>query len=107
VLEPSVSDQEWLSRALATAVRDDDLTPADSGRFLKIYGVQLPPGDGEGGPGDGGSQGESPESTEDAPPKLVEPMYVARTGESLPTYDLRDVEDTLRVRVTKSEFEQA
>lgn len=36
--------------------------------------------------------------------RLVEPMYVTRTGADVPTYDLRDVEETLVQRVTESEF---
>ena len=36
--------------------------------------------------------------------ELVEPMFVARTGHELPDYDLQDVDETLRVRVTESEF---
>jgi len=36
--------------------------------------------------------------------ELVAPMFVTRTGHELPEYDLRDVVDTLRVRVTKSEY---
>jgi hypothetical protein len=79
VLEPSVSETEWLSRKLAAAIRDDELSPEESGRFLKVYGVT--------------------EADE-----LVEPMFVARTGETLPDYDLREVADTLRVRVTEAEF---
>ncbi|MFB6168938.1 MAG: DUF5804 family protein [Haloferacaceae archaeon] len=79
ILEPSVDETEWLSRALATAVRDGEVTPEDTGRFLKLYGV------------------------EDGRP--VEPMYVARTGGPLPEYDLREVERTVRVRVTETEFE--
>jgi hypothetical protein len=78
VFEPSVSDEEWLSRALAIAIRDDELDHADSGRFLKIFGVD-----------DG---------------RLLEPMFVARTGSELPAYDLHDVSETLVVRVTESEF---
>ena len=82
VLEPSVSETEWLSRALATAIRDDDVDPAESGRYLRMYGVVE----------DEGSR------------RLVEPMFVARTGRSLPEYDLREVEDTVLVRVTEGEF---
>lgn len=78
VFEPSVSDEAWLSRALAIAIRDDELDHADSGRFLKIFGVD-----------DG---------------RLLEPMFVARTGAELPAYDLHDVSETLVVRVTESEF---
>ena len=79
VLEPSISDEEWLSRELATAIRDDEVAPDASERFLKVYGI-----DGE---------------------QLVEPMFVARTDHELPEYDLRDVDETLRVRVTREEFE--
>ena len=82
VLEPSVSDTEWLSRRLATAIRDDAVDPAESGRYLRMYGV-VEDGDA---------------------PSLVEPMFVARTGRSLPEYDLREVDDTVLVRVTESEF---
>ena len=79
VLEPSIDESEWLSRALATAVRDGEVDPAETDRFLTLYGVE-----------DG---------------RLVEPMYVARTGGPLPEYDLREVERTVRVRVTEAEFE--
>lgn len=82
VLEPSISDAEWLSRDLATVVRDDELEPGETSRLLKVYGV---------------------ERIDDAA-RLVEPMFVARTGPELPGYDLRDVEDTLVVRVTEAEF---
>lgn len=75
---PSVSESEWLSRGLATAIRNERTAPADSGRFLKIYGVV----DGQ----------------------LVEPMFVARSGGTVPEYDLRDVDETVIVRVTEQEF---
>jgi len=93
VLEPSVSEEEWLSRDVATAVRDNDLSAEETDRFLKIYGVLEPEATGP------------DEPDQDRPPKLVEPMFVTRTGPDLPEYDLRDVEETLTVRVTKSEFE--
>ncbi|PSQ10926.1 hypothetical protein BRC93_07435 [Halobacteriales archaeon QS_5_70_15] len=82
VLEPSVSESEWLSRDLATAIRDDDVDPDESGRYLRMYGVV----------------------EADGTRRLVEPMFVARTGRSLPEYDLREVDDTLLVRVTEAEF---
>lgn len=82
VAEPSISEEEWFSRDLATAVRDDELDPAETDRYLKVYGIE-----------------EGPDTR-----RLVEPMYVARTGRDLPSYDLRDVSDTLIVRVTESEF---
>ncbi|MCU4719170.1 DUF5804 family protein [Halapricum hydrolyticum] len=104
VLEPSVSDSEWLSRDVATAVRDDDLAPAETDRFLKIYGVVEPganEADEQSDPGEGGAD---IETKQDRPPRLVEPMFVTRTGPDLPEYDLRDVEETVVVRVTESEF---
>lgn len=83
VLEPSVSDSEWLSRDLAKAIRDDRVLPEESGRYLRVYGVIEEEGSGR---------------------RLVEPMLVARTGPSLPGYDLREVDDTVVVRVTEAEF---
>jgi hypothetical protein len=82
VKEPSISETEWLSRELATAIRDETIDPDTTGRFLKVYGVV------EG----------------DEPPELVEPMLLTRTGETIPEYDMQPVEDTLVVRVTESEF---
>lgn len=80
VKDPSVSGEEWLSRRLATAVRNDDVRPEETDRLLKVFGLE----DGE----------------------LVEPMFLARSdGAPLPEYDLRDVEETVRVRVTQGEFE--
>ena len=78
VLEPSVSDEEWLSRELAEAVRENEVDPAGTKRFLKMFGIH-----------DGA---------------LLEPMFVTRTGPDLPTYDLHEVDDTLVVRVTEAEF---
>jgi hypothetical protein len=120
VLEPSVSEDEWLSRDLATAIRDDELAPGDTGRLLKIYGVETP-----GTPGEDPSAAEptteaadestsdDPSTSEDEPgatdgrlPRLVEPMLVSRTDDHIPEYDIRAVDDTLVVRLTESEFEQ-
>jgi hypothetical protein len=79
VREPSVSRTEWLTRALATAIRDGDVEPAESSDHVAVYGVE-----------DG---------------RLVEPLYAVRTpGGDLPEYDLRDVDDTVVVRVTPDEF---
>lgn len=78
IFDSSISDDEWLSRALARAIRDDEVDPAESGQFLKVFGIE-----------DG---------------KLLEPMFVARTGRNLPDYDLHEVDETLTVRVTESEF---
>ncbi|AEM57431.1 hypothetical protein HISP_09330 [Haloarcula hispanica N601] len=109
VRDPSISETEWLSRDLAAAIRDDDVAPEDTGRFLKVYGIVEPDVTGESN-AEGSSEGES-EPTPDTqameterPPELVEPMLLTRTGDTIPEYDLRDVDDTLIVRVTESEF---
>ena len=109
VYDPSVSEEEWLSPDLARAIRDDEVPPEETGRFLKVFGI-VPAG--ESGEGDGREDtsadepdqaGPAPDEGEQ-PPKLVDPMLVTRTGETIPEYDLRDVEETLLVRVTESEF---
>jgi len=101
---PSISESEWLSRELATAIRDDEIAPADTGRFLTVYGVVSPDSDDGSGDGeDGEATGDQP-ATQDRPPELVEPMLLTRTGETIPEYDLREVDETLVVRVTESEF---
>ena len=130
VLEPSVSETEWLSRELAAAIRRDETAPAVSGQYLKIYGVTAdPPSAATDGaddtpadtdtdttpntnvsstdkspPGAGGSDG-----TVDGPGasrRLVEPMFVRRTEASatVPEYDLQPVVETVHVRVTEDEF---
>ena len=139
VLEASVSEGEWLSRDLATGVRDDTVDPDEVDRFLKIYGLADPtdadadeeaasesgPTDGaqheavsaeSGGQGTGASTDASsaPEPSDGSAPghsdrnsgpkRLVEPMFVTRTGGNIPEYDLRDVEETVIERVTESEF---
>jgi len=83
VLEPSVSETEWLSRKLATTVRNETVEPEETGSFLKIYGV---------------------ERTEEGARRLVEPLFAQRVDGDVPDYDLRTVEDTLVVRVTADEF---
>lgn len=91
VREDSVSTGEWLSRDLARAVRDDEVPLGETDRFLKVYGVVEPDQD-------------AVEPTQESAPRLVEPMFVTRTGPDLPEYDLREVDDTLVVRVTETEF---
>ena len=78
VQEPSISSQEWLSRELATQVRDRELPPEETDQRLCVFGVE----------GD----------------ELVEPMYVTRVDGEIPDYDLRDVEETVVVRVSDEEF---
>jgi len=76
--EPSISETEWLSRDLARRVRDGDVRPEETDRRLKVFGLD----DGE----------------------LVEPMFVVRNQGEVPEYDLRDVDRTVVVRVSESEF---
>lgn len=112
VLEPSVSDREWLSRSLATAVRDDDVDPTETGRFLKVFGIDQPTDetsrdetDGEAASTGRTTEQSQSDPTTERPPRLVEPMLVVRTGETIPDYDIRDVDETLVVRVTEEEFD--
>ena len=80
VREPSVSTEEWLSRSLATAIRNGGVDPEETGDRLAVYGVD-----------DG---------------RVVEPMYVTRRPDgTVPSYDLRDVTETVTVRVTDTEFD--
>lgn len=78
VQSDSVSETEWLTRTLAAHIRDGDTAPAETGTYLKLYGI--------------------------ADGRLVDPMYVQRTAGELPDYDLREVEETLPVRVSESEY---
>jgi len=79
VREPSISESEWLSRDLAERVRDAEIPHEETKVFLKVYGLA----DGE----------------------LVEPLYVKRGEDGeVPAYDLRDVEETVVVRVSADEF---
>jgi len=78
VREPSISTTEWLSRDLAERVRDGEVPPEETDTFLQVYGL-----DGD---------------------ELVEPMYATRVDGAVPEYDLRDVAETLVVRVTEAEF---
>lgn len=78
LFDASVSGDEWLSERLARRIREQELAPAETGALLKIYGV---------------SEG-----------RLVEPMYAQRTDGHTPTYDLREVDATVPVRITEAEF---
>ncbi len=98
VNEPSISETEWLSRDLATGIRTDRIDPAESERFLKVYGLEQPTE-----PDDETDISDTHFSNQRLP-RLVEPMLVTRTGGKIPEYDLRDVEETLVVRVTRAEF---
>ena len=79
VRDPSIDPEEWLSRDLARQVRDGRLAPRETDAYAAIFGVV-----------DGA---------------LVEPMYVSRVDGGLPDYDLRDVDETVVVRLTAAEFD--
>jgi hypothetical protein len=99
VREPSISETEWLSRGLATALRNDEVEPEKADRFLRVYGMEK---------AHDTTQRDATEPTGNVEqlPLLVEPMLVARTGGTVPEYDLRDVEETLVVRLTETEFDR-
>ena len=78
VLDPSISRTEWLSRDLAREVRDGEVPPEETDQRLKVFGLV------DGDP--------------------VEPMYVRRVQGETPESDLRDVDETLVVRVSEAEF---
>ena len=78
VRDPSISEDEWVSARLAREIRAKELPPEETDGLLKMYGVI-----------DG---------------RLVEPMYVHRTDGHTPRYDLRDVDTTVKCRITKAEF---
>ncbi len=40
VQSDSVSEHEWLSRGLATAIRDGDVAPEETGEHLRLYGIE-------------------------------------------------------------------
>ncbi|TYT60656.1 DUF5804 family protein [Natrialba swarupiae] len=144
VLEPSVSDEEWLSRPLARALRNGAVDPEDTGEFCKVYGLERvgepnsssdtePNSSGDERPrssadagressGDDGRESNRDDASADADSggeeakpadafgvagqthRLVEPLYVRRTDGELPEYDLRDVGETLVVRLTETEY---
>ncbi|GAB7012861.1 DUF5804 family protein [Halolamina salina] len=77
VQSDSVSETEWLSRELATAIRDGEVDPAETGELLQVYGV------------------------EDGRPE--NPVFVEREGDWTPEREGYD--EVLVVRVTESEFD--
>lgn len=95
VLEPSVSGTEWLSRDLATAIRNEVVDPGETGTYLKVYGVD---------PADPIDEGDGEPVSEEGSPRLTAPMFAQRVDGTIPSYDLADVSDTLVVRVTENEF---
>ncbi|WP_306057872.1 DUF5804 family protein [Natronococcus wangiae] len=103
VREPSVSETEWLSRPLARELRNGTVAPAATDEFCKVYGLERPGEDERGDEPSDGTETDGMGPTA-ATPRLVEPLYVRRTDGELPEYDLRDVADTLVVRLTEAEY---
>jgi hypothetical protein len=79
VRDPSIDADEWLSRDLASAVRDGRVDPDETDEYAAVFGVD--------------------------DNRLVEPMYASRVDGGLPEYDLRDVAETVVVRLTSAEFD--
>lgn len=137
VREPSVSETEWLSRELASALRNGDAEPDETGEYLKIYGLERPSEQSEeqtaetpalASPVDGAAEkaGSSPTDSDGKPAepspavsedehseqgagrqhagRLVEPLYARRTDGEVPTYDLREVDETVIVQITEGEY---
>lgn len=86
IREPSIAADEWLSRALAEAIRTGETAPTETMEYLLIFGVKL---------------------AESGPDRLLEPLYVQRREGEYPSYDLHDVSETVVVRVTPEEFDGA
>ncbi|RQG91226.1 hypothetical protein EA462_04340 [Natrarchaeobius halalkaliphilus] len=118
VQEPSISDEEWLSRSLARALRNGEIDPGETDAFCKIYGLErleepaTPSGESDESVATDGrettAEDEAIASESHVPSRssrrLVEPLYVRRVDGDLPEYDLRDVEETLVVRLTEAEY---
>lgn len=113
VQEPSVDDAEWLSRALAIQLRNGDVDPVETSEFCKVYGIErieeanalaVNSTDGGGKDAGGATVANSAEGVGEPTRRLVEPLYARRIDGEVPGYDLRDVEETLVVRVTREEF---
>lgn len=99
VREPSVDPDEWLSRGTAQRLRNGEIEPDETDEFCKVYGIErIEPPDESDTDGSDSRRRSEPEK------RLVEPLYVRRTNDELPEYDLRDVEETLVVRLTEAEF---
>lgn len=91
VQSDSVSESEWLSRELATALRDGEIRPEETGAFLRLYGIEEN--------------------------ELVDPIHARREnvmgesgsgdGDDAAVPERDDYDDLLVVRVTESEFRAA
>lgn len=75
ILEPSVSEDEWLSRELARELYERDIDPEETDEFYAVRGLE-----------DG---------------NVLEAMYVR--GEPA-EYDLHDVDEVIVTRISEDEF---
>lgn len=79
----SVSETEWLSRELATAIRNDEIPPGKTGEYLRLYGVEEN--------------------------RLIDPIHVRRgdvtdVEDDAGVPEREDSDELLVVRITESEF---
>lgn len=75
LLDPEVSEEQWLSRELARKLYETDMEPEETREYLKVRGVR---------------EGE-----------LLEPLYAR---EEPPEYDLAESEYSVVTRIDESEF---
>ncbi len=75
LLDPEVSEEEWLSRELARKLYETEMEPEDTREYLKVRGVR---------------EGE-----------LLEPLYAR---EEPPEYDLAESEYSVVTRIDETEF---
>lgn len=85
VLEPSLSESEWLSRALATDIRENEIDPENCGTYLMVFDVESADENGE-------------------PPRLGEPSFVSRPDEDTAVGG-DNATERMVVRITESEYE--
>ncbi|SEH43555.1 hypothetical protein SAMN05192561_1011047 [Halopenitus malekzadehii] len=78
IRDPSIDAEEWLSRELARQVRDGEVRPEETDQRLELFGVV----DGE----------------------LVDPVFKRRERGTVPEHDRDDLDGTVVVRVSDSEF---
>tara|TARA_B110000263_G_C15258491_1_gene487634 strand:- start:356 stop:838 length:483 start_codon:yes stop_codon:yes gene_type:complete len=82
ILEPSVDEKEWLSRKLATSIRNNELSIQKSKKFLKIYSIISVSG----------------------VSKLDPPIFVSRKNISSLKPLLNNSNSTMFIRLLSSEF---
>lgn len=82
ILEPSIDEKEWLSRKLATSIRNEEISVQKSKNFLKIYSIISISGIS----------------------KLAPPIFTSRKNISSLNPLLNDSNSTIFIRLLSSEF---